>query len=252
MASFQQAFSAEWIKIRKMKIWLMIIILVALPVIYGWIIHTKIMIGKYDYNEANSWQMLLMMTQMFYGTVFFPIIISLITGTMSKYEKQANNWEHLLMIPAKGTVFFLSKMAWTVIIILSAQLLMFGLQIILGYASGYTDQIPIGTYLSAVILGTAGAISLGTLLFYFYLRMKSARTALMISIFLSFPSFLAFSNNTDSLIPVLYPWALPLYGMTNVYAGTDRLAVFFIVCVAMTAIFSLLSIKKLNNRTFYS
>ncbi|MDG3086632.1 ABC transporter permease, partial [Vibrio hannami] len=103
-----------------------------------------------------------------------PIIISLITGTMSKYEKQANNWEHLLMIPAKGTVFFLSKMAWTVIIILSAQLLMFGLQIVLGYASGYTDQIPIGTYLSAVILGTAGAISLGTLLFYFYLRMKSA------------------------------------------------------------------------------
>lgn len=92
-----------------------------------------------------------------------------------------------------------------------------------------------------------GGISLGTLLFYFYLRMKSIRQSLLISIF-EFPSFLAFSNSSGSWIPMLYPWALPLYGMTNVYADWGRVGIFIIVCVTMTIVFSLLSVRLLNRK----
>ncbi|MEC1543703.1 ABC transporter permease [Bacillus halotolerans] len=248
MVGFQQAFLAEWIKIKKKKSLLLIIILAALPVIYGWIIHTKVIIGTYGYDEANSWHMLIMMSQMFYGTIFFPIIISLITGTLTGYEQRANNWEHLLVIPVKRSLFFFAKMAWASIIIMSTQLLMVGLLIVLGYVAGYTDKLPIGIFLSTVLLGTIGAIGLGTLLFYFYLRLKSTRQTLMISIFLSFPSFLTFSNNSGSWIPMVYPWALPLYGMTNVYADWGRLVVFFLVCGAMIIVFSILSVKLLNRK----
>lgn len=248
LVGFQQVFFAEWIKIKKKKSLLLIIILVALPVIYGWIIHTKVMIETYGYDEGNSWKVLIMMTQMFYGTVFFPIIISLVTGTLTGYEQRANSWEHLLMTPVKGVLFFFSKMAWAGIIILSTQLLMIGLLIVLGYTAGYTDKLPMDIFLFTVLFGTVGGISLGTLLFYFYLRMKSIRQSLLISIFLSFPSFLSFSNSSGSWIPMLYPWALPLYGMTNVYADWGRVGIFIIVCVTMTIVFSLLSVRLLNRK----
>lgn len=101
------------------------------------------------------------------------------------------------MTPVKGVLFFFSKMAWAGIIILSTQLLMIGLLIVLGYTAGYTDKLPMDIFLFTVLFGTVGGISLGTLLFYFYLRMKSIRQSLLISIFLSFPSFLAFSNSSD-------------------------------------------------------
>lgn len=108
------------------------------------------MIETYGYDEGNSWKVLIMMTQMFYGTVFFPIIISLVTGTLTGYEQRANSWEHLLMTPVKGVLFFFSKMAWAGIIILSTQLLMIGLLIVLGYTAGYTDKLPMDIFLFTV------------------------------------------------------------------------------------------------------
>lgn len=47
---------------------------------------------------------------------------------------------------------------------------------------------------------------------------------------------------------MLYPWALPLYGMTNVYADWGRVGIFIIVCVTMTIVFSLLSVRLLNRK----
>ncbi|BAB04169.1 ABC transporter permease [Halalkalibacterium halodurans] len=247
MSLFRQSFMAEWMKIRKSTIWLVILGLVALPVFYGCIIFTQIVVKQYNYTDSDPWLMQLMMVQMFYGTIFLPIIVSIIIETVLNFERKANEWEHLFLFPIKRNTFYLSKMAWVFILTALAQLLMFTMVVIAGIVIKIDTTIPVLSYLSVFILGTIGAISLGSLLFYLFMLIKSSRVALAISIFLSFPAFLALSNESGSWLPSLYPWALPIYGMTQSMSSVSSLLVFLGVCFILIILSSFLTIKRLKN-----
>ena len=246
MSSLNQTLVAEWFKIKKSKIWYFAFVLMIAPVLYGVIIHHQIVIGKYHYNKENPWYMLIMMVQLFYGTIFLPVIVSVIVGTLINYEKNANNWERISLIPIKKYNFYVSKIIWMAIIILLTQLFMIAIIIMYGLTLNYGSYFPIKIFSSLFLLGTMGAISLGTLSFYIFLCIKSNRLSLIICIILSFPTFLILSNPPGSWTPTLYPWALPFFGMTQATTNSTTFIAFIIACSLVLIIFSLLSIKRMK------
>lgn len=243
---YKKIVFSEWLKIRKTKLWLFLISLVGLPVGYGVYIQTQVVMGIYQYEEENTWLMLLMMVLLFYGTIFLPNIVSLITGTLVNFEKQANDWGHLFLAPIKRGDLYVGKWVWMCLLVVATQVFMIGAIIASGNVFQFQHDLPILLFIGVFILGSLGAISLGSFLFYLFLRIPSNRTVFTINLLCSIPVFFIFSNATNSMLPYFYPWALPVIGMTYASSSNAHLIVYIFFCVALTAVFSILSKRHLK------
>lgn len=246
MAQFLLAFSGEWMKLRRSRGWITLIVLIVLPVVYGIFINNIITSGQYEPDVENGWYMYIMMTQLFYGSIFYPIIVSVIAGTLISFEKQANNWLLMFTAPVHHHIMYFSKLAWLALLSLLVQLTMMLMIVIGGVIMKISDPIPLGEMALMIVFGTLGAVSLGVLLLYAYLQIKSNRHVLILSILLSFPAFIAFSNEMNSWLPALYPWILPLFGMTTVFFSKANLLIFALICCLLLMVFSFLTIRSLK------
>jgi ABC-2 type transport system permease protein len=204
------------------------------------------MVNQYGYDTENHWYMYTVMVFLFYGTICLPVAVALVARTLYKFEKEAGNWEKMLLFPITATHVFLSKWAWIATIAFLTQLWTFLLIISGGYIAGIQDQLPVLTlFIPTFLLGTFGTVAAGTLQFYLYLRFNTS-VALSLNIVMTLPFFLIFSNESASLLPYLYPWALPVLGMTVATAGGIQLLTFISACLIMSLSLSYLSIRQIK------
>ncbi|WP_280771563.1 ABC transporter permease [Salipaludibacillus daqingensis] len=246
MKDWIRMLAIERCKLRRSKMWLVIILLTLLPVIYGYVIYSIIMVNQYGYDTENHWYMYTVMVFLFYGTICLPVAVAIVARALHGFEKEAGNWEKISLSPITATHVFLSKWAWIATLACLTQLWTFSLIIAGGYIAGIQDQLPVLTlFIPAFLLGTFGASAAGTLQFYLYLRFNTS-SALSLNILMSIPVFLIFSNESGSLLPYLYPWALPILGMTAATSGGIQLLTFISVCLLLSLGLSYLSIRLIK------
>ncbi|MEQ6048515.1 ABC transporter permease [Lysinibacillus capsici] len=133
----KRCISAEWLKLRHSRIWM---ILMILPII-------SVLIGSANFymNQgvlANEWYSLWSQVGLFYGEFFFPILISISCAYMWRLEHLNKNWNMMMTAPVSVASIFLSKMLVVGIQLIFIQSLFFLLYLLGGKLLGLTSALP--------------------------------------------------------------------------------------------------------------
>lgn len=103
--------SAEWIKMRRSRIWWILVVLPVISVLAG--------CANFVMNQGvlnNGWYSLWSQVSLFYGEFFLPVLIAILCSYVWRLEHQGKNWNMIMTAPVTGAGIFLAK--WIVVAVL--------------------------------------------------------------------------------------------------------------------------------------
>lgn len=128
---------AEWMKLRRSHVWM---ILMILPVI-------SVMVGTANFymNQGvlkKEWYSLWSQVGLFYGEFFLPILIAILSAYVCRLEHLNKNWNMIMTSPVSAAGIFLAK--WIVVGVMLAfvQIFFFILYFLGGKLAGLTSSLP--------------------------------------------------------------------------------------------------------------
>lgn len=129
--------SAEWMKLKRSRIWL---ILMILP-----IISTLIGCANFYMNQgvlSKEWYSLWTQVSLFYGEFFFPILIAILCSYMWRLEHLNKNWNLIMTVPISTRNIFLAKWIVVGVLLTFVQVFFLILYVLGGKMVGLTSELP--------------------------------------------------------------------------------------------------------------
>jgi hypothetical protein len=163
-----RSLSAEWLKLRRSRIGL---VLAALPAI-------SLLIGcaNFALNRdvlTNGWYSLWTQVSLFYGEFFLPIFVAIVCAWVCRLEHLNRNWNLVLAAaPVPVAAVFLAKWIVSSLLILAAQALFMALYGIAGLLLGLPGPFPAET-IGWALRGWCACLSIGALQLGLSLRIRS-------------------------------------------------------------------------------
>lgn len=235
-----RSISAEWLKMRRSK---MTLILAALPVV-------SVLIGSANYylnQEAlqNDWLSLWTQVSLFYGEFFLPILIAICCAYACRLEHMNQNWKMIMAAPISAAHLYLAKLLITGMMILFAQAMFLGLYWLAGTLLFLPSPFPVKTA-GWVMRGWAASLSIIALQLELSLRFRSFVVPIGINLCAVFIGLGMYINK----LGLFFPFSLLTIGMSVL--SQDKLAamenlLFWLMSIAFVVIFASISICRLKN-----
>ncbi|MEK3826594.1 MULTISPECIES: ABC transporter permease [Paenibacillus] len=198
-----RSISAEWLKLRRSRIGL---VLAILPII-------SLLIGCFNFyfNQAalqNGWFSLWTQVSLFYGEFFLPILIAICCAFVCRLEHSNRNWNMVLASPLSVTSLFVAKLVIVGLLIFFAQAFF----MLMYWAAGKMFNIP-GEFPTEILVwslrGWFASLSIASLQLGLSIRIRSFATPIGISLCAVF-----FGLGMYVLkIGMLFPFSLLTIGM---------------------------------------
>lgn len=194
----------EWFKLRKSKIISIILIGPLLGLITG--IKTPLEI------KVNSWEFINIYMIVTYALLFLPLITSVLTGFICRYEHQAGGWKQLLALPVSRGQVFVAKYVVVILLVMVIQLLFFCALIVVGIIRGFSDPFPYEMVWKSIIGGWFATLPLVALQLWLSILFNNFAVPFAINAMLTLPSILII--NSERFSPY-YLWVQPFLMMYN-------------------------------------
>lgn len=221
-------FRTEWFKLRKSNIIPFILVgpVIVLAIVYGVNLDEPELTGvKYYYAT--------LMANMFYGILFLPLMIGILTTLICRFEHQAGGWKMLFASPASRTNIYISKFlvicSWTLIM----QFAVIAAIYIGGLLKGYNEPFPYNTMLLVLLGGWVATFPLISFMLWLSTWLQSFAAPFAVNVIFTIPTLLVV--NSEKLAP-FYPWAQPFMMMAVseeadgfVYTSVEKLAIVIVI-----------------------
>ena len=153
----RRCITAEWIKLRHSRMWMILIIL---PFI-------SVLIGCFNFymNQGvlnKEWYSLWSQVSLFYGEFFFPILIAIFCAYMWRLEHFNKNWNMIMTAPISATSIFFSKFIVVGVLLILVQGLFFLFYFLGGKLLGLNSELPV-ELLGWILRGWISALTISTL-----------------------------------------------------------------------------------------
>lgn len=238
----KRCISAEWLKLRHSRIW---IILMTLPII-------SVLIGSANFymNQgvlAKEWYSLWSQVGLFYGEFFFPVLISISCAYMWRLEHLNKNWNMIMTAPVSAASIFLSKMLVVGVQLIFIQGLFFLLYLIGGKLLGLTSALPSELF-EWFTQGLIASLTISVLQLFLSMRFRSF--AVPIGIGLCF-TFLGLGMYVLDL-GMFFPYSLLTMGMgvlsQSGFSSQSDYVLFLITNLLYIIVISLLAIHWMRKK----
>lgn len=162
-----RCISAEWLKLKHSRIW---VILIILPII-------SVLIGSANFylNQGvlgKEWYSLWSQVGLFYGEFFFPILIAICCAYMWRLEHLNKNWNMIMTAPVSVASIFLSKLFVVSIMLIFVQGSFFLLYLLGGKLVGLTSALP-NEFFKWLIQGWIASLTISALQLALSMRFRS-------------------------------------------------------------------------------
>ncbi|UED77743.1 ABC transporter permease [Brevibacillus sp. DP1.3A] len=130
-----KCLGAEWVKLRRSRIWLVLLILPVFSTLIGF--------ANYWMNQAilqNGWYSLWTQVSLFYGEFFLPILIAICCSFVCRLEHANRSWNVILTAPVSTPTIFIAKLVVVGVLLFVVQLFFFVLYICAGFIAGLHAQ----------------------------------------------------------------------------------------------------------------
>lgn len=195
-------FQAEWFKLRKSNI---LIILLVSP-----LLATMAGLGSSTFSGENQWLFPLMNMILIHGTLFLPLLTGVLAAFICRYEHQNGGWKQLFALPVtRGQVFVVKYSLIAMLMGVVQILLLCGLYLV-GTIKGISDPFPMIILWKSILGGWLACLPLIALQLWVSLAWSSFAAPLALNVILTLPNILVANSSTFG---PLYPWAQPLLAM---------------------------------------
>lgn len=203
MRAFYRLFRAERIKLRRSRIWLLVLIS---PLLAGLFEFLVLQTGEGEKEWLN------VVTEMsyFHALLFLPLLAGIFSATVCRAEHDSGGWKQLLALPVQRSAVYLAKLFTVALLLLLTQLAFLGMMIVVGVVNGMGDTLPWDMILRSTASGWLATLPLAALQMAVSVGWASFAAPLSINVILTLPNILVV--NSAEYGPY-YPWAQPFIAM---------------------------------------
>ncbi|MCA0971075.1 ABC transporter permease [Halobacillus litoralis] len=192
---------SEWLKIKKTRIWWLIIIS---PILAG------IACSAVPIPGELGWLMLLSIGGSIHALLFLPLMVAVFAAFVCRYEHQHNGWKQLFSMPVKRGRVFLAKYLTVLGFVFANQVIFTSVVIGVGLSRGIEGEFPVDMFLRSFFGGWLATLPLAALTLWVAVVWSSFAAAVTVNVILTMPNLLIVNSET---IAPLYPWAQPFLMM---------------------------------------
>ncbi|RNB77482.1 ABC transporter permease [Brevibacillus panacihumi] len=191
----QQCISAEWIKLRRSYLW---IVMMSLPLV-------SVCIGcaNFAMNQGvlkNEWYSLWSQVSLFYGEFFFPILIAICSAYLCRLEHANRNWNMIMTAPVSVGSLFIAKVAVISVLLLLVQGFFFILYVAGGMLIGLQADLP-PELPGWLFRGWIAAVAIGVLQLALSVRIRSFAAPVGIGLCMTFLGLGMYVMNLGLIFP---------------------------------------------------
>lgn len=224
---------AEFLKLRKSSIWMLIFISPILASLTGF--------GELPEERTYQYEMTLSFMVFLHALIFLPLLTGVFSAFVCRFEHVGGGWKQLLAMPVTRGNVYIAKFIIVMGLLALTQLLFTVGLLLIGQFRGFEAAIPWGVIATSVIGGLVACMPLAALQLFVSTAWSSFAAPLAINVIFTLPNILIV--NSDKFGPY-YPWAQPFllmmpgsgesYGALNVPLETllivviGSLVVFFL------------------------
>lgn len=227
-----QLYKAEKMKLRRSPIWLVFIIVPAVPAFLG----TMNYLNNIEILRSE-WFSLWTQHTLFTSYFFLPILLGLYCSYLMRLEKNNRNLTKLLTLPISRKELFVAKLLSAGKIILFTEVWIGVLFLISGKIAGLTAKPPVGSLVIWCLFGTLGGIAMAALQLIVSLLCDS----------FALPVGISFAGGISGLMVMskggwMYPYSLMAYGMVSnnnkQQLTAEGYPQFVLICLFYLAVFT--------------
>ena len=227
-----QLYKAERMKLRRSPIWLVFIIVPAVPAFLG----TMNYLNNIEILRSE-WFSLWTQHTLFTSYFFLPILLGLYCSYLMRLEKNNRNLTKLLTLPISRKELFVAKLLSAGKIILFTEVWIGVLFLISGKIAGLTAKPPVGSLVIWCLFGTLGGIAMAALQLIVSLLCDSV----------ALPVGISFAGGISGLMVIskggwMYPYSLMAYGMVSnnnkQQLTAEGYPQFVLICLFYLAVFT--------------
>jgi len=162
-----RSIRAEWLKLRRSRIWLILVSLPAISMLIG--------CANYAFNQGalqNGWYSLWTQVGLFYGEFFLPILVAILCAYLCRLEHANKNWHLLLTAPVPAAHLFIAKLAVTAVLLGFVQILFALLYIGAGLGFGLGSEPP-AALAGWAVRGWWASVAIGSVQLWLSMRIHS-------------------------------------------------------------------------------
>lgn len=163
----RRSLTAEWLKLRHSRLWMILIILPLISVFIG--------SANYYLNQGvltKEWYSLWSQVGLFYGEFFFPILIAICCSYLWRLEHMNHNWNMIMTAPVTVASIYLSKLMIIGLLLGFVQGILFLLYYAAGHLLGLPRDLPEELF-GWLLRGWIAGLTIGTLQLALSMRLRS-------------------------------------------------------------------------------
>ena len=137
MKMLRHCVSAEWLKLRHSRIWMVLMILPLVSVFIG--------CANFAMNQGalqKEWYSLWSQVGLFYGEFFLPILIAICNAFLCRLEHANKNWNMVMTAPVPAAYIFIAKLMVAGTLLIFVQGFFFLLYFLGGKLTGLSAALP--------------------------------------------------------------------------------------------------------------
>lgn len=193
---------AEFLKLRKSAIWLLIFISPALSFLVG--------LAESVEDKQFQWVIAISYMAFIHGLLFLPLLTGVFSAFICRYEHIGGGWKQLLAMPVSRGNVYIAKFLLVLGLLAITQLLFASGVLLVGQLKGFEEAIPWKTLAISSLGGLIACLPLAALQIFVSVAWSSFAAPLAINVIFTLPNMLVV--NSEKFGP-FYPWAQPFLAM---------------------------------------
>jgi hypothetical protein len=233
---FGDILSAELLKVRKSKIWLLILVGPIIGVFFAYQNFFNNYPAFMNDPRDNEWLEAWTQVLIFYAPLILPVMAGVYAAFVCRFEHISGGWKQLLALPIKRSSLFLAKLCVIFLLLALTQIVVLLFFLLGGWITGLQHSLPFSQLLTFTFQGWLAVIPLATIQMFFSTWWSNFGSSLAIGIGLSLPALLIGNSSYGQF----YPWAQPLLAMSPIDESPLQSLPLFYMLFAITFILALL------------
>lgn len=195
---------AEFLKLRKSSIWLLIFISPVLATLVGY--------GQSVEDIPFKWEMTLVSMAFIHALLFLPLLTGVFSAFVCRFEHIGGGWKQLLAMPISRGNVFVAKFIIVIGLLALTQALFAGGLLLIAQLKGFEGAIPWKVIATSVIGGWIACMPLAALQLFVSTAWSSFAAPLALNVIFTLPNILVI--NSEKFGPY-YPWSQPILLMLS-------------------------------------
>ncbi|WP_157793877.1 ABC transporter permease [Paenibacillus donghaensis] len=239
-----QLWITEWMKIRRSWLPFLLIIGPVAGILIGisnFLANQEVFIKGPDSNEwLEAWTQV----QLFYASIIFPVLVSIMSAIVCRSEHISGGWKQLLALPVSRSSVYLTKLMVVAVLIALMQVMLLSAYIAVG-SMLFHSTLPIQQMLRFIILGWLAALPLSAMQMIVSVRFISFGLPLAINIACTLPVVIVVNSTAGQY----YPWALPALAMSpEDESPIQSYPLFYAIVIGVLLISVLIGVRSFEHK----